>query len=236
VLRRNTQPAPQTPSRSGTKNRVLARLARADLALLTPHLTPVDLPVSTQLETANARIGTVYFLERGFASVVADGPGKRSIEVGIIGREGMTGLALVLGHDRAAHETYMQAAGSAQQINAAHLRRAIDRSVSLHHSLLRCAHDFFIQTAQTVAANGRSKLEARLARWLLMANDRLGGTEVPLTHRFLSVMLGVHRPIVTVTVQALERKGLVRAGRQVITIVHRDGLVKMSNGTYLPPN
>ena len=227
---------PQTPSRNGSKNRVLARLVRADLALLRPHLTPVDLPVSTQLETTNARIDSVYFIERGFASVVADGPGKRSIEVGIIGREGMTGLAQVLGHDRSTHETYMQAAGSAQRISAAHLRKAMDQSVRLHRSLLRCAHAFLIQTAQTAVANGRSKLEERLARWLLMANDRLGGTEVPLTHRFLSVMLGVHRPIVTLTVQALERKGLVRAGRQVITIVDRDGLVKMSNGAYLPPD
>jgi DNA-binding transcriptional regulator YhcF (GntR family) len=67
-----------------------------------------------------------------------------------------------------------------------------------------------------------------------MAQDRIDGPEIPLTHRFLAVMLGVHRPIVTVTVQALERKGLVRAGRQVITIVDRNGLVKMSNGAYLP--
>jgi hypothetical protein len=81
---------PKTPTRTASKNRVLARLARADLALLKPHLAPVDLPVSTELETANARIDAVYFLERGFASVVADGLGKRNIEVGIIGREGMT--------------------------------------------------------------------------------------------------------------------------------------------------
>jgi CRP-like cAMP-binding protein len=190
--------------------------------MLKPHLTLVDLPVSTQLETANARIDLVYFLERGFASVVADGPGKRSIEVGIIGREGMTGLALVLGNDRSTHETYMQAAGSAQRISAARLRKAMDQSARLHRSLLRCAHAFLIQTAQTAVANGRSKLEERLARWLLMAQDRIDGPEIPLTHRFLAVMLGVHRPIVTVTVQALERKGLVRAGRQVITIVNRN--------------
>jgi len=208
---------PKTPTRTASKNRVLARLTRADMALLKPHLAPVDLPVSTQLETANARIDTVYFMERGFASVVADGHGKRSIEVGIIGREGMTGLALVLGHDRAAHETYMQAVGGAQRISAAHLRKAMDQSVRLHRSLLRCAHDFLIQTAQTAVANGRSKLEERLARWLLMANDRIDGPEVPLTHKFLAVMLGAHRPFVTLTVQALERKGLIRAGRQVIT-------------------
>jgi len=128
----------------------------------------------------------------------------------------MTGLALVLGHDRAAHETYMQAVGGAQRISAAHLRKAMDQSVRLHRSLLRCAHDFLIQTGQTAVANGRSKLEERLARWLLMANAhrRTGGA---LTHKFLAVMLGAHRPFVTLTVQALERKGLIRAGRQVIT-------------------
>jgi CRP-like cAMP-binding protein len=226
---------PKTPSRNGSKNRVLAGLPRADLALLKPYLTPVDLPVPTQLETANARIDAVYFMERGFASVVADGPGKRNIEVGIIGREGLTGLALVLGHDRAAHETYMQAPGSAQRISPAHLRKAMDQSARLHRSLLRCVHAFLIQTAQTAVANGRSKLEERLARWLLMANDRIDGPEVPLTHRFLAVMLGVHRPFVTLTVQALERKGLIRAERQVITIIDRKGLIKLSDGAYLPP-
>lgn len=227
---------PQTPARNASKNRVLARLARADLALLKPHLAPIDLPVSARLETANGRIDAVYFIERGFASVVADGRGKRSIEVGIIGREGMTGLALVLGHNHSSHETYIQAAGSAQRISAAHLRKAMDQSVRLHRSLLRCAHAFFVQTTQTALANGRSTLEERLARWLLMAQDRIGGTDVPLTHRFLAVMLGVHRPFVTRTVQVLEQKGLIRAGRQVITIVDRDGLVKMSNGAYLPPD
>jgi CRP-like cAMP-binding protein len=94
---------PQTPARNASKTRVLVRLARADLALLKPHLAPVDLLVSTRLETANARIDSVYFIERGFASVVANGMGKRSIEVGIIGREGMTGLALVLGHNHSTH-------------------------------------------------------------------------------------------------------------------------------------
>jgi CRP-like cAMP-binding protein len=230
------EPVPQTAARNTSKNRALARLARADLALLKPHLAPVELPVSARLEMPNARIDSVYFIERGFASVVADGPGKRSIEVGIIGREGMTGLALVLGHDHSTHETYMQAAGSAQRISAARLRKAMDQSVRLHRSLLRCAHAFLIQTTQTAVANGRSKLEERLARWLLMAQDRIGGAEVPLTHRFLAVMLGVHRPFVTLTVQALEHKGLIRARRQVITIVDRYGLVEMSNGAYVPPD
>jgi len=225
----------QKPSRSRTKNNVLSRLASADFALLKPHLVALDLPVLTQLETAYSRIEAVYFLESGFASVVADGAGKRSIEVGIIGREGMTGLSLVLGGDRSPHATYIQVAGTGQRISASKLRLAMDQSVGLHRSLLRCAHAFLIQTTQTAVANGRSKNEERLARWLLMADDRIDGHELPLAHKFLAIMLGVHRPAVTVALQALERRGLIRAGREVIAITDRKGLVRMSNGAYLPP-
>ena len=143
---------------------------------------------------------------------------------------------IIQGSSRRIASAAALAEGEPQRISAAHLSKAMDQSVRLHRSMLRCAHDFLIQTAQTAVADGRSKLEERLARWLLMANDRIDGPEVPLTHRFLAVMLGVHRPFVTRTVQVLEQKGLIRAGRQVITIVDRDGLVKMSNGAYLPPD
>ncbi len=225
---------PKDRSRRGIRNRVLSHLSRAEFALLQPHLVPVDLPVLTQLETGNKRIDSVYFLEHGFASVVADGLGKRAIEVGIIGREGMTGLAVVMGNDRSPHDTYIQAAGAGQRINAAKLRGAMDQSASLHRSLLRYAHAFLIQTAQTALANGRNKNAQRLARWLLMADDRIDGRELPLTHKFLSIMLGVQRTAVTVAVQALDRADLIRAGRGVITIIDREGLVRLANGTYLP--
>jgi len=221
-------------SRSGTKNRVLSRLSRADFALLKPHLVAVDLPVLTQLETGNKRIDDVYFMERGFASVVADGSGMRGIEVGLIGREGMTGLAVVMGNDRSPHDTYIQAAGAGQRIGVAKLRRAMNRSVPLQRSLLLYAHAFLIQTAQTALANGRSKNAERLARWLLMADDRIDGGDLPLTHKFLSIMLGLQRPGVTLAVQALEHEGLIGARRGVITVLDRKGLEKMSNGTYLP--
>src|SRR5262245_27823870 len=226
---------PQSISRSPIKNQVLTRLARSDFALLKPRLEAVDLPIPMRLEAANARIDAVYFLESGFAAVVADGPGKRSIEVGIIGREGMTGLSVVLGHDRAPHETYVQVTGHAHRLSAAKLRAAMEQSAGLHRSLLRCVHAFLLQTTQTAVANGRSKNQERLARWLLMAADRLDGKELPLTHKFLGLMLGVQRPAVTVAVQALEREGLIKAGREAITITDRKGLVEMSNGTYLPP-
>ena len=168
--------------------------------------------------------------------MVAKEPGQRDIEVGIIGREGMTGLAVVLGHDRARHNTYIQVAGAGQGISAARLRRAMAQSASLHKSFLHCADAFLTQTSETAIANGRSKTEERLARWLLMAHDRSDGRELPLTHSLLAIMLGVQRPNATVAVRALERQGLVRAGRRVISILDRRGLVAASNGAYVRPD
>lgn len=158
------------------------------------------------------------------------------IEVGIIGREGMTGLSVVFGHDRSHHQTYIRAAAAGHCISAARLRVAMSESASLHRSLLRCAHAFLLQTAETAIANGRSKNEERLARWLLMAHDRLDGREVPLSHELLAIMLGVHRPAVSVALSALERRGLVRPGRGNITILNRKGLERYSKGAYVAPH
>jgi CRP-like cAMP-binding protein len=214
-------------------NRILSRLSRQDLELLEPHLEAVDLPVRKSLEAHKKRIDHVYFIESGFASVVANGSTKPSIEVGIIGREGMTGLAIILGSDRAQHATYIQVAGTGLRISAARLRKADERSNTLHRSMLRFAHAFLAQTTATALANGRSKIEERLARWLLMADDRIDGDDLPLTHEFLGLMLGTHRPGVTIAVQALEKAGLITTRRSHITIVDRKALEKSSNGTYV---
>ena len=143
----------------------------------------------------------------------------KPIEVGLIGREGMTGLAVVLGNDRNSNEVFMQAPGQGHCIRANDLRKAIDKSVTLHRSMLRYAHAFLEQATRTAVANGRSKIEERLARWLLMADDRLDGPELSLTHEFLAMMLGVRRPGVTTAVQHLEGAGVItkRRGRIVIT-------------------
>jgi CRP-like cAMP-binding protein len=125
-----------------SSNRILSRLSRQDIALLEPHLEAVDLPVRKTLEVRRKRIDHVYFIEAGFASVVANGTSKPGIEVGIIGREGMTGLAIVLGSDRAQHATYIQVAGKGLRISAARLREADERSNTLHRAMLRYAHAF----------------------------------------------------------------------------------------------
>jgi len=218
-----------------SSNRILSRLSREDLALLEPHLEAVDLPARKSLEKRKKRIEHVYFIESGFASVVANGMSKPSIEVGIIGREGMTGLAVVLGHDRAQHDTFIQLPGKGMRMTVDSFREAQDRSVSLHRELLRYANAFLMQTTTTALANGRSKVEERLARWLLMAHDRVDGDELPLTHEFLGMMLGSPRPGVTLAVQALEREGLIDARRARITILDRKAMEKRSNGTYVPP-
>jgi len=128
------------------------------------------------------------FSRAAIASIVANG--DHPIEVGMIGREGMTGASIVLGcGDRAPHETYMQMAGQGLYLPANRLREAITKSSSLHRVLLCYVHDFLTQKTQTALANGRSKIEERLARWLLLAHDRIDVDEIRLTHEF-SIILG----------------------------------------------
>ena len=214
---------------------LLAIMSADDRALIQPFLDPVDLKLRQSLARPRHTIDHVYFIESGFASVVANGSNKPSIEVGIIGREGMTGLGVVLGNDRAQHATFIQAPGKGLRISATRLRDADERSVALHRAMLRYAQAFLAQTTTTALANGRSKAEERLARWLLMADDRIDSDELPLTHEFLGLMLGSPRPGVTLAVQALENEGLIAARRGRITVVNRKALEKRSNGTYVPP-
>jgi CRP-like cAMP-binding protein len=222
-------------SLTSNSNRILSRLCAEDSALLKPHLTAVDLPVRKQVEMPRKVIEHVYFPESGIVSVVANGDNQRSIEVGLVGRDGMTGLAVVMGTDRTAHHSYVQMAGRGYRITADDLREVIRKSTTLHQRFLHYAHAFLLQTGYTAMANGRSKIEERLARWLLMAHDRTDGDTLTLTHEFLSVMLGVRRPGVTHAVNLLERTGLIQADRGIITIVDREGLEESSNGAYGAP-
>jgi CRP-like cAMP-binding protein len=222
----------KTQARGASPNHILSRLSRQDFRLLESHLVDVDLPLRKPLVVRNKRIDDVYFIEAGIASVVANGAGKQ-IEIGLIGQEGMTGLGIVMGNDRSPHDTYMQVAGRGLGISASKLREADERSATLHRLIMKYAHTFLVQTAQTALANGRSKIEERLARWLLMARDRLESDELPLTHEFLALMLGTQRPGVTIALHGLERGGLITTRRGAITILDRKALEENSNGTYL---
>jgi CRP-like cAMP-binding protein len=217
-----------------TKNRILSRLSAADKALLQPDLEPVDLALRQVLEVPNRPITHSYFIGYGLASIIAKNSHKR-LEVGLIGCEGFTGLPIVLGNDRSPHETFMQVPGEGMRISATKLREAISHSPSLHSALLRFAHVFMNHTSNTALSNGTATLEERLARWLLMAHDRLRGDEIPLTHEFLSLMLGVRRAGVTVALNYLESRGLISLARKKIVITDRDGMKAAANGTYHQP-
>ena len=206
-----------------SSNKLLSRLSRDDARLLDPHLEAVDLPVRKQLHVAKRRVDYIYFIERGVASIVANG--SHPIEVGMVGREGMTGTSVLLGDsERVPYDIYMQVAGTGQQMPADRLRDAIAKSPALHRILLGYVHVFIIQATQTALANARGKIEERLARWLLMVHDRIDGDELTLTHEFLSVMLGVRRSGVTTALHELERKGLIESRRSFIAIMDREGL------------
>ena len=223
------------PGREKMRNRILARLSAADYALLKPSLVLVDLPVRKLLEVRGRRIEHVYFLESGLASVVVTGASHHSLEVAMIGREGMTGLSVVLAAERSPNETFMQSAGEGWRIAADDLRTAMEKSATLRTTFLRHAHALMTQMAFTALSNGSYKIEERLARWLLMAQDRSDGPLVSLTHEFLSVMLGVRRPGVTGALGDLERRGIISAQRGAITVINRSGLEDAANGGYGAP-
>lgn len=216
------------------RNRLLLMLAPRDLALVAPKLEYRTLALRHPIEDANRPIRRVYFIESGFASTVADG-GGRHIEVGLIGREGATGTAILLGSDRSPHATYTQLAGAAYCMDAANFHALAATNAAFTGLILKFAHVLMVQTAQTALSNGRARLEERLARWILMAQDRINGDVVPLTHEFLSIMLGVRRAGVTVALNALGSRGLVASKRGNVIVIDRGGLVKVAGGSYGVP-
>jgi CRP-like cAMP-binding protein len=213
-------------------NRILAGLPAADLDLLAPSLVEVDLPTRKMLEPRGRRIDFVYFLGSGLASMVATGGSNHAIEIAIIGREGMTGLSVLLATERSPHEIFIQSPGAGWRIAAADLRAAMAESAGLRDRLLRYAHTVMVQMGFTALANGRYKLEERLARWLLMAQDRSNGDRVILTHEFLAMMLGTRRPGVTTAISQLEKIGIISSERGQITILDRHALEETANGSY----
>lgn len=214
------------------RNKLLASLAPSDLALLQPHLRPVAMHLRQEMERPGEIITSVIFPESGLLSVIAMLPRSRDIEVGIIGRDGMTGVALMQDDDQSPFTTFVQIEGRALAIDAEPLRQALDASRSMRAFFGRYVRSQAIQVASTALANGRSKLEERLARWLLMVQDRIDDERIVLTHEFLSIMLGVRRPGVTVALHILEGKGLIRSNRGEILIRDREGLIELADGAY----
>jgi CRP-like cAMP-binding protein len=215
---------------SSVRNVLLSALSPDDFALL--DLNPVSLGLREVLVEPNQLIESVHFLESGIGSVVAINPGGERIEVGNIGREGMAGTAVILGADRTPLLTFMQVAGSAFRLRSDALQEAMESSRTLRGLFSRYAQSVTCQTAHTALANGRYTVPERLARWILMSHDRLDGDDVPLTHDFLALMLGVRRAGVTVNLHVLEGERMIKSTRGHIRILNRSKLEEVAGDSY----
>ncbi len=211
---------------------MLRSLSEEDFALLAPYLKSMELTYRQQLEVPNIPIANMVFPESGVVSIVAKSPDGNDTEIALIGYEGVTGIACLLGAKSTPHATYVQVAGSGNQIAVSDLLSCTRQSSGLFEKLLLFTQSLNIQTASTALANVRGDAQTRLARWLLMTQDRTRDNELGITHELLAVMLGLRRPWVTETLNGLQSSGLVALRRQVVTVLDRAGLISVANGFY----
>ena len=214
-----------------TNNRILS-LLDADVAeIVRPHLEPVTLQQGERLFEPNQELHFVHFFEGGLSSEIAGGEGEKTIEVGCIGIEGFSAVPAVMGVNSTPHFAFMQCGGPALRIQVSALRQAMHESPPLRDILMRYAHVFLIQVATTALADGRYGVVQRLARWVLMGRDRIGH-ELPLTHDFLALMLGVRRPSVTDALHRLEGEHAIKAERSLIVIKDVERLKELAGPIY----
>jgi len=215
------------------KNELLSALPPVELSQLRPFLTRVPWINGQGLHEAGERIEQVFFVEQGLAAMMADTESGSSTEVGLVGREGLVGLPVLLSPAAASfHRAVVQMPGNALRMPAPALRSSLDALPVLRGLLFQALEAFMAQVAQTAACNSQHSLTQRLARWLLMAHDRSDGDNLALTQEFLSVMLAVRRSGVTVAMQALQAAGVVGQLRGRIIICNRPGLEAAACGCY----
>ncbi|MDO9060273.1 MAG: Crp/Fnr family transcriptional regulator [Bradyrhizobium sp.] len=212
------------PNRDRRTNRLLSLLSDDDYQRLRPHLSLVVLDYKKSLYEASRPIEHVYFPIDGVASLVITTSDGHSAEVGTIGSEGIVGLPICLGDDVATSSVYVQVPGTALQMDARTFRGELDRNPALNLVMLRYAHAFFNQVAQSAACAHLHQLEQRCCRWLLMTRDRMPSGDFLLTQEFLGMMLGVRRTSVTDVMGSLQKDGLVRYRRGHVTILDPEAL------------
>ena len=219
-------------SQSEVRNLLLRALPQEAFHLLQPELEVVELPVKTGLIEPGVPPELVYFLERGLASLVATNSDDESVEVGHIGFEGMAGAHVFLKVEQSPNRTFMQIEGVAITAPVSKLMTAVEQVPAAHDLFLRYVHCCELQLAHSALANARYNMHERLARWLLMCHDRLEDDDLPLTHEFLSLMLGVRRSGVTNEIHVLEGVQAIKATRANIRILNRPKLEDMAGGSY----
>jgi CRP-like cAMP-binding protein len=220
------------PKRDQRTNRLLSLLSDDDYERLRPHLSPVVFDYRKSLYEASRPIEQVYFPVDGVASLVLTTAEGASAEVGTIGSEGMVGLPVCLGDRHAPSSVYVQVPGTALGMDARLFRGELDRSPTLNLIMLRYAHAFFNQVAQSAACAHLHRVEQRCCRWLLMTRDRMPSGDFLLTQEFLGMMLGVRRTTVTDVMGALQKAGLIRYRRGHVTILDHEALQQRACECY----
>jgi CRP-like cAMP-binding protein len=207
-----------------TVNRLLAALPRNEYNRLLPKLKSVSLILGEALYEPGDVIKYVYFPNDSIISLISELSRTSWLEVGMVGNEGMAGLAVFMGVGSSATRALVQGSGTAMRMSSSAVRTEANRLGGLHRLLHRYSHSLLNQVSQSSACNRFHFVNARLARWLLMTNDRLGIKEFPLTQEFLSTMLGVRREGVSKAAGALQAAKLIRYSRGMITLLNRRGL------------
>jgi CRP-like cAMP-binding protein len=206
------------------QNQILLGLPAKECSAIFSKLEFVSLPTPSVLNEAGERIKFAFFINGGLASVLRVMDDGKSIEVGLCGKEGIVGIPLAAGFSSSPNRIIMQVAGSAFRMKAKDFSTAVRECPALARSLQRFSQELALQSEQVAACNRLHDVEERLARWLLMSQDRLGGSLVPLTQNFLAHMLGTRRASVTVAAGILQKAGLITYFRGQVKVETRTGL------------
>ena len=223
---------PSTKRSGPVANRLLSALPRNEYQGLLPELEHVALTFAEVLYEPGDRIRHVYFPNDSIVSLLSKVTDHSTLEVGIVGKEGMVGINVFMGVDKARNQALVQGAGTAMRMKAATLRRKANHHGSLHKLLLRYSHSLLTQVSQSAACNRFHMVDARLARWMLMTRDRMGSEEFRLTQEFMSNMLGVRREGVNKAAGTLQQNKLIIYSRGIVKILNHAGLEAVACECY----
>ena len=227
------QPGERTnPAGKPVRNKVLLAASDEEFRIIRPHLEFVNLPHHLVLHQPHRTVKFAHFPNEGLISLVVEMRDGKSVEAGLLGNDGASGMPAVLGLSRSPLREVVQISGSGFRVKVSTLREILPSTPALQGILSSYAAGLAMQVAQTAACNRLHKIEERLARWLLIAQDRLDSGLVPITHDFLATMLGTDRPSVTLAAGILQRKAIISYNRGSLKILNRKRLEQFACECY----